>query len=83
MDTTGCSGARRTPESRLEAAECGRRGQRISHQRWMKQEVYSNETKHDKSDQGSAEKSRLREVKQKRQGATAKAGEKYKSQSPL
>lgn len=49
----------------------------------MKQEVYSNETKHDKSDQGSAEKSRLREVKQKRQGATAKAGEKYKSQSPL
>lgn len=49
----------------------------------MKQEVYSNETKHDKSDQGSAEKSRLREVKQKRQEATAKAGEKYKSQSPL
>lgn len=82
-DTTGCSGARRNPESRLQPAERGRRGEGISWQCWMEQEVYNNERGHDKSDQGSTEKSRQEELKQKRQGETAKGGRKQKSQSLL
>lgn len=49
----------------------------------MEQEVYNNERGHDKSDQGSTEKSRQEELKQKRQGETAKGGRKQKSQSLL
>lgn len=49
----------------------------------MKQGEYNNETGHDKSDQGSTEKSRLEELKQKRRGETAKGGGKQKSQSLL
>lgn len=59
------------------------RGEGISRQHWMKQEVYNNETGHDNSDQGSTEKSRPEELKQKRRGETAKGGRKQKSQSLL
>lgn len=55
----------------------------VSQQRWMEQEVYNNETRHDKSDQGSTEKPRPEELKQKRQGETAKGGRKQKSESLL
>lgn len=49
----------------------------------MEQEVYNNATRHDKSDQGSTEKSRPEELKQKRQGGTAEGGRKQKSQTLL
>lgn len=49
----------------------------------MEQEVYNNATGHDKSDQGSTEKSRPEELKQKRQGETAEGGRKQKSQTLL
>lgn len=72
-DTSGCSGARRTQENRLQAAERVSRGQKISHERWMEQEVYNYETQHDKSDRGSREKSWMEELKQKKRDSKGPA----------
>ena len=69
-------------------ADCSRQsvageGEGISRQHWTEQEAYYNETGHDKSDQGSTEKSRPEELKQKRRAETAKEGRRRKSQSLL
>lgn len=81
---TGCSGARRTPESRLQPAKRGGEGEGISRQCWMEQEVYNNKTGHERErSREYRRKSRPKELKRKRQGETAKGGRKQKSQSLL